>query len=73
MSTFTCAECGRMFRGQARRTATGRQVCAKCEQGLLGAAAGVLMASRQGADPVAGAVSTRGWLRRIRLLRRNGQ
>ncbi|MFC5042810.1 hypothetical protein [Ornithinimicrobium kibberense] len=48
-------------------------MCAKCEQGLLGAAAGVLMASRQGADPVAGAVSTRGWLRRIRLLRRNGQ
>ncbi|MFC5042839.1 hypothetical protein [Ornithinimicrobium kibberense] len=73
MSTFTCVECGRMFRGQARRTATGRRVCTKCEQGVLGAAAGVLMAQRQGADPVAGAISTRGWLQRIRLLRGKDQ
>jgi hypothetical protein len=45
---------------------TGRQICADCDAGITAAAAGVLGNPEQ---PVAGAVATEGWFRRLRRRR----
>jgi hypothetical protein len=50
------------------RTASGRQVCAACRDGVTAAAAGVLANPDA---PVAGAIATEGWYRRLKRWRRS--
>jgi len=59
-----CDQCGQSVRGESVRTAT-RVLCARCGERFLGAAAGL---TAGGGVPEA--VSTAGWLERIRRLRR---
>lgn len=69
--TERCPDCDRPF-GMGRRpveTTTGRKVCADCRDDVLAAAAGVLTNPD---DPVAGAIATQGWFRRLRQRRRSG-
>ncbi len=49
------------------RTATGREVCGACRDRTTAAAAGVV--ANPGA-PVAGAIATEGWFRRVKAWRR---
>ena len=64
----TCADCGKPFK-MGERTATtftGRVVHERCNDDLLAASAGAV-ANRQA--PIAGAIATRGWLRRLHRTR----
>jgi len=70
MTSARCADCGKPF-GMSRhpvRTATGRQVCAACRDRTTAAAAGVLANPDA---PVAGAIATEGWFRRLTRRRRS--
>jgi hypothetical protein len=64
-----CPDCGKPF-GMSRRpvrTSTGREICGPCRDSVTAAAAGVLSSPGQ---PVAGAIATEGWFRRLRRTRR---
>jgi hypothetical protein len=65
-----CDNCRKRKAVPARRSVTGRELCDPCADQLLGAAAGMLAAQQSGSDPVAGALSTAGWFRRIRAARK---
>jgi len=70
MATSSCPDCGKPF-GMSRRpvtTTTGRSVCASCRDRTTAAAAGVLANPDA---PVAGAIATEGWFRRLRRKRRS--
>lgn len=65
-----CPDCGQPF-GLGRKrveSPTGRTICSSCSDDLLAAAAGVIANPEQ---PVAGAIATRGWFRRLRARRRS--
>jgi hypothetical protein len=63
-----CPDCGRAFGMSIKRaeTITGRVVCTDCRDDTLAAAAGVITTP---ATPVAGAVASQGWFRRLRARR----
>lgn len=77
----SCAQCGRQAGGlgsskvELVTTVTGRRVCRRCQDELLGAAAGIIAAGPQSSTStqVAAAVSTAGWFSRIRAVRRRGR
>jgi hypothetical protein len=72
MATSLCPDCGKPF-GMSRRpvtTTTGRSVCAACRDRTTAAAAGVLTNPDA---PVAGAIATEGWFRRLRSKRRSSE
>jgi hypothetical protein len=62
---MTCPDCGRPFGPVRKRvqTISGRAVCAECRDDVLSAAAGVIA---NPAQPIAGAIATQGWFRRLR-------
>lgn len=63
--TFKCPDCGRTLTGAPVESFTGRKICEDCQATLAGAAAGVMAGGGIG-----GAISTAGWLRRIKSWRR---
>ena len=70
--TATCPDCGKPY-GPARRkteTITGREVCEDCGARLLGHTVG---AALHPDSPIAGAIATEGWWRRVRASRRRKQ
>ncbi len=60
-----CPDCERPFTRDRPvvSSITGRQICSECDGDIAAAAAGVL--ANPGA-PVAGAIATQGWFRRLR-------
>ena len=69
MAEGTCPDCQRPFGLGRRRTTTltGRTVCDDCAATLSGLAAGMIANPK---DPVAGAIATEGWYRRLRRQRK---
>lgn len=62
--SFTCDRCRERAKGSGRTTTTGRLLCFPCYDELLGTSAGLLAGGGAG-----GAISTSGWLARIRRTR----
>ena len=63
-----CDQCRRTFRGAGNRTVTGRVLCERCHTTLLGASAGLIAGGG-----IEGAISTAGWLHRVRSAMRRGR
>ena len=64
--TFVCDQCRRSVRGERHRTAT-RTLCQDCFDGFRGQAAGLMAGGG-----VPNAISTAGWLQRVRTAFRRG-
>jgi len=62
---FTCADCGKTFRGTPSLSPTGRSLCPGCADSALGLAAGVLSTG----GGVGGSISAAGWFQRVRRAR----
>jgi hypothetical protein len=77
----SCAQCGRQAGGlgsskvELVTIGTGGRVCRRCQDEFLRAAAGIVAAGPRASTStkVGAAVSTAGWLSRIRAARRRGR
>jgi hypothetical protein len=67
MAAFTCDNCGKRTSGAPKVTATGRKLCPRCNDQLLGLATGMFAT---GNDP-AGSLAVSGWFSRLRERRRH--
>jgi hypothetical protein len=68
-----CYTCRRRPATPARTSVTGRKLCDRCADALLGMAAGVIAGQNAGASPsaqVGQGIATTGWFARIREARR---
>lgn len=62
---FTCDSCRKKHTTRPQITMTGRQLCERCNDSLLGATAGYVASGT-----IEGAISTSGWYSRLRERRR---
>lgn len=63
-----CDSCRKQSRTKLTTTVTGRRICTACNQGLLGATAGILAAgpAASTSEKIASAVATQGFFKRLR-------
>jgi hypothetical protein len=71
--SFRCDQCDRAVSGApAATTATGRDLCERCNDEFLGLAAGMMAGAGDADGGVGNAISTAGWFSWIKRFRRSG-
>lgn len=63
---FTCSSCRKPTQGEPKISMTGRRLCGRCNDQLLGLAAGAMAGGGQPGQ----AIATAGWFTRLRDRRR---